>query len=53
MTNTHEEVPNGGEVSKSKKKKRKSHKGYAFIVYEREKDMKGTIPFIPFCLTRS
>ena len=26
------------------KKKKKPHKGYAFIVYEREKDMKGTSP---------
>ena len=25
------------------KKKKKVHRGYAFIVYEREKDMKGTI----------
>lgn len=25
-----------------KKKKKKPHRGYAFIVYEREKDMKGT-----------
>lgn len=24
------------------KKKKKSHRGYAFVVYEREKDMKGT-----------
>lgn len=23
------------------KKKKKSHRGYAFVVYEREKDMKG------------
>ena len=24
------------------KKKKKTHRGYAFVVYEREKDMKGT-----------
>ena len=24
------------------KKRKKSHRGYAFVVYEREKDMKGT-----------
>ena len=24
------------------KRKKKSHRGYAFVVYEREKDMKGT-----------
>ena len=24
------------------KKKKKNHRGYAFVVYEREKDMKGT-----------
>lgn len=33
-----------------KKKKKKSHRGYAFIVYEREKDMKGTA-FPIFLLT--
>jgi len=32
----------GGGGEKSKKKK-KPHRGYAFIVYEREKDMKGTV----------
>jgi hypothetical protein len=34
-----------GEVkqNKQKKKKKKPHRGYAFIVYEREKDMKGKL----------
>ena len=27
-----------------KKKKKKAHRGYGFVVYEREKDMKGTAP---------
>ncbi len=36
VTDTHED-----DEEKSKKKK-KPHRGYAFIVYEREKDMKGT-----------
>ncbi len=36
----HETGINGdGEATKSKKKK--AHRGYAFVVYEREKDMKG------------
>ena len=26
------------------RKKKKPHRGYAFVVYEREKDMKGNIP---------
>lgn len=30
-----------------KKPKKKSHRGYAFIVYEREKDMKGKSPLFP------
>ena len=30
------------ENSKKSKKKKKIHRGYAFVVYEREKDMKGT-----------
>ena len=31
------------------RKKKKSHRGYAFVVYEREKDMKGiaSIPTTP------
>lgn len=29
---------------KQQKKKKKPHRGYAFIVYEREKDMKGRAP---------
>ena len=37
VTDTHDE----GDEAKSRKKK-KAHRGYAFIVYEREKDMKGT-----------
>ena len=31
---------------KQLKKKKKAHRGYAFVVYEREKDMKGTA-FLP------
>ena len=38
VADTSEAEENG---TKSKKKK-KSHRGYAFVVYEREKDMKGT-----------
>ena len=38
MTDTHE--GSGGE-GKPKEKKKKSHRGYAFVVYERERDMKG------------
>lgn len=38
VTDTHE--GSGGE-GKAKKKKKKPHRGYAFIVYERERDMKG------------
>lgn len=34
------------------KKKKKPHRGYAFVVFERERDMRGTfpplLPFIPF-----
>ena len=29
------------------KKKKKTHRGYAFVVYEREKDMKGTATSSP------
>ena len=32
---------NDAEPSKPQKKKKKPHRGYAFIVYERQKDMKG------------
>ena len=40
----HETGTNGdGPASKSKSKKKKAHRGYAFVVYEREKDMKGII----------
>ncbi|KAL9119108.1 MAG: hypothetical protein Q9187_004337 [Circinaria calcarea] len=39
VTDTHEDEENG-EKSKKKKKKKKAHKGYAFVVFEREKDMK-------------
>jgi hypothetical protein len=35
VTNTHEDD------NKDSKKKKKKHRGYAFVVYEREKDMKG------------
>lgn len=35
VVNTHEND------NKDSKKKKKKHRGYAFIVYEREKDMKG------------
>lgn len=38
VTNTHEAI---GDDGKLKKKKKKAHCGYAFIVYERERDMKG------------
>jgi len=42
-------------VVKDEKQKnpKKTHRGYAFIVYEREKDMKGTaipISYPDFCL---
>lgn len=30
-------------------KKSKPHRGYAFVVFERERDMRGTIPPIPPC----
>lgn len=39
VTNSHDAI---GEDGKPKKKKKKPHCGYAFIVYERERDMKGT-----------
>ena len=38
MTDTHEDDGEGDE--NKKKKKKKAHRGYAFIVYERERDMK-------------
>lgn len=31
----------------NEKNKKKSHRGYAFVVYEREKDMKGTVTPFP------
>ncbi|KAL8951722.1 MAG: hypothetical protein Q9222_002335 [Ikaeria aurantiellina] len=37
VTNTHQA---NGDESKAKKKKKKPHNGYAFVVYERERDMK-------------
>lgn len=40
VKDTHDEEENG-DGTKNKKKKKKPHRGYAFIVYEREKDMKG------------
>ena len=47
VTDTHEMDDEG----KPSKKKKKSHRGYAFVVYEREKDMKGTASSIPLTLT--
>ena len=47
VTKTHENDTQG--VSK---KKKKPHKGYAFIVYEREKDMKGIFTPFHYPLTR-
>ena len=41
MTNTHEDD------NKDSKKKKKKHRGYAFVVYEREKDMKGKHAILP------
>ncbi|MCJ1411288.1 hypothetical protein MMC19_005376 [Ptychographa xylographoides] len=38
VTDTHEDDGEGDE--NKKKKKKKAHRGYAFIVYERERDMK-------------
>ncbi len=39
VTDTHQdEKPN---------KKKKKHRGYAFVVYEREKDMRGKLDYIP------
>jgi hypothetical protein len=38
---------NDTQEASSGKKSKKAHRGYAFIVYEREKDMKG-IPLILF-----
>ena len=40
VTNTH--LDDDEEVGSAKKKKKK-HRGYAFVVYEREKDMKGIV----------
>ncbi|KAL8710052.1 MAG: hypothetical protein Q9220_005323 [cf. Caloplaca sp. 1 TL-2023] len=37
VTNAHQA---SGDESKAKKKKKKPHNGYAFVVYERERDMK-------------
>ena len=38
--------PNGASAESTKKpiKRKKPHRGYGFIVYEREKDMKGIAP---------
>ena len=36
-----ESEPQENGIATKKKKKKRPHKGYAFIVYEREKDMKG------------
>ena len=38
---------------KTKKKKKKAHRGYAFVVYEREKDMKGISSQIAIPFNRS
>lgn len=38
VTDTHDGSAGEG---KPKKKKKKPHRGYAFVVYERERDMKG------------
>jgi hypothetical protein len=35
---------NDTQEASSGKKSKKAHRGYAFIVYEREKDMKGIFP---------
>ena len=43
VADTSEKEENGTKA----KKKKKSHRGYAFVVYEREKDMKGTAPIPP------
>ncbi|MCJ1402010.1 hypothetical protein MMC11_005229 [Xylographa trunciseda] len=40
VADTHDEDADGEGNEKKKKKKKKAHRGYAFIVYEREKDMK-------------
>ncbi|KAL9587443.1 MAG: hypothetical protein Q9212_000259 [Teloschistes hypoglaucus] len=39
VTDTHEAIQDGSQ-EKQKKKKKKPHRGYAFVVYERERDMK-------------
>lgn len=39
MTDTHQ--------AEKKNKKSKKHRGYAFVVYEREKDMRGKLDHIP------
>lgn len=41
VIDTHEAVQDGSEEKQKKKKKKKPHRGYAFVVYERERDMKG------------
>ena len=43
--------PKTEEDGKMSKKKKKPHRGYAFIVYEREKDMKSIDP-LPFVLLK-
>lgn len=44
MIDTHEGEGDGEKPKK--KKKKKAHKGYAFVVFEREKDMKGIASLI-------
>lgn len=53
VTNTAAET-NGttSEGDTEPKKKKKPHRGYAFVVYEREKDMKGTAPPSPISFDR-
>ena len=41
VTDTHNDAKDEDGDEKKRKKKKKPHRGYAFIVYEREKDMKG------------
>jgi U1 small nuclear ribonucleoprotein len=41
VTDTHQDDDMDEGDEQKKKKKKKPHRGYAFIVFEREKDMKG------------
>ena len=42
VRDTHDE----GEDEPKSKKMKKAHRGYAFVVYEREKDMKSIVPLL-------